>query len=102
MKKAPEGAEVVRLKGSEGSDKSLFDETLEFARVVELAGIEERVGITTDLSELVGSELADHGSFFAQVVVNDDIDIVLNEFGELLEVLAGESRHIFNLLCDCG
>ena len=95
MKKAPEGAEVVRLKGSEGSDKSLFDETLEFARVVELAGVEERISVTTDLSELVSSELADHGSFFAQFIVNDDFDVVLNEFSELIKVLAGERRHTF-------
>lgn len=95
MKKAPEGAEVVRLKGSEGSDKSLFDETLEFARVVELAGIEERVGVTTDLSEFVSGELADHGSFFAQLIVNDDFDVVLNEFSELIKVLAGKRRHSF-------
>ena len=99
MKKAPEGAEVVRLKGSEGSDKSLFDETLEFARVVELAGIEERVGVTTDLSELVSSELADHGSFFAQLIVNDDFDVVLNEFSELIKVLAGKRRHNFLPSC---
>lgn len=104
MKKSPRRgfAEGQREGLEERTNQTLLDETLEFASVVELAGIEQGIGFATDLSELVGSELADHGSFFAQVVVNDDFDIVLNEFGELIEVLAGERRHIFNLLCDCG
>ena len=95
-------AEGQREGLEERTNQTLFNESVEFASGIELAGIEQGIGVTTDLCESVSSQLADDGSFFAQVVVNDDIDIILNEFGELLEVLAGESRHIFNLLCDCG